>query len=143
VGVGERCCGRAESLTRRRKRLLHQLQSFLPRRDSPLKLSIFRKRQHLLELRPGAISGLDQISSSHQQLRANLLLRQSLILLFGEFVVIQTAKAGERVHAVQGEMLFKLRQAEEALERGLFHLVHIAEAHVVLDERDDLCRFFE
>ena len=32
----------------------------------------------------------------------------------------------------------KSRQAEEALQRGLLHLQDVAEAHVVLDQRDDL-----
>ena len=44
---------------------------------------------------------------------------------------------------MQGEVLLELRQAEEPLQRGLFHLVHVAEAHVVLDERNDLRGLFE
>ena len=35
-------------------------------------------------------------------------------------------------------MLLELRQAEEPLQGGLFHLVRIGEAHVVLNEREDL-----
>ena len=66
-----------------------------------------------------------------------------LVLLLGEFVVVQTAEAGERVHAVQSEVFLELRQAEEPLQRGLFHLVHVAEAHVVFNERNDLRGLFE
>src|SRR3954462_3097004 len=35
-------------------------------------------------------------------------------------------------------MLLKLGQAEEALERGIFHALDVAKAHVVGDERKDL-----
>jgi hypothetical protein len=132
--MGERSGSRAESLTCRRERFLHQLHPFVASCNPSLELGIFGERQHLFELRPGPISCFDQISSSDEQPRSNLLFGKSFISLFGKFVVIQAAKAGERVHAVQRQMLLKLRQPKKPLQRGLFHLVHIAEAHVIFDE---------
>ena len=49
---------------------------------------------------------------------------------------------GEDVHAVEGEVLVELREAEEALECGLAHVEDVAEAHVIFDESDDLGCFF-
>ena len=46
--------------------------------------------------------------------------------------------AGGAVEPVQGEVLVEAGQAEEALQRGFAHLQDVAEAHVVLYQRDDL-----
>src|SRR5579864_588446 len=42
------------------------------------------------------------------------------------------------VQAMQFQMLVKAGQAEEALERGIFHALDVAKAHVVGDEREHL-----
>ena len=42
------------------------------------------------------------------------------------------------VQAMQFQMLVKAGQAEEALERGIFHAHDVAKAHVVGDEREHL-----
>ena len=60
--------------------------------------------------------------------------------LLGEIVQREIAVAAEAIEAVKLKMLFKSGQTEETLEGGLFHLHHIAEAHVIGDERADLMR---
>jgi hypothetical protein len=42
---------------------------------------------------------------------------------------------------MQSQVLVEIVQTEEALERRLFHLLHVGEAHVVGDEQQDLFRF--
>src|SRR5579864_3553056 len=42
------------------------------------------------------------------------------------------------IQAMQFQMLVKAWQAEEALERGIFHAQDVAKAHVVGDEREHL-----
>jgi hypothetical protein len=39
---------------------------------------------------------------------------------------------------MQFQMLRKLREAEEALERGIFHALDVPKAHVVGNEREHL-----
>ena len=101
MGVGERSGSGEESLTCRRKRLLHQLHPFVSCLNPSLELGIFSQCQHLFELWPGPISGLDQIPPGNEQLRTDLLFGQGLVFLLGEFVVVQIPEAGERVHAMQ------------------------------------------
>ncbi len=47
---------------------------------------------------------------------------------------------GQAVHAMQGQVFFKAGQAEETLERGSLHARGVGEAHVILDEGENLPR---
>ena len=49
--------------------------------------------------------------------------------------------AGARVHTVQGKVFGEIAQTEESFQCGILHLHHIAEAHVILDQRCNLLRF--
>jgi hypothetical protein len=49
---------------------------------------------------------------------------------------------GETVDAVEGKMLIEVGEAEEALKGRFAHVKHVAEAHVVFDEGNDLLGLF-
>src|SRR5436305_73720 len=59
-------------------------------------------------------------------------------LLLREVIEAEIAVAALAIQAMQFQMLLKARQAEEALERGVFHTHDVAKAHVVGDEREHL-----
>ena len=46
--------------------------------------------------------------------------------------------AGQAVGAMQRQMLIELRQAQKSLQRRFLHARHVAEAHVILDQRQNL-----
>ena len=48
---------------------------------------------------------------------------------------------GQAIHAMQGQMFGKIIQAEESLQRRRLHARRIGEAHVILDQRENLARF--
>ena len=56
----------------------------------------------------------------------------------GEVVEAEVAVGGGDVEPVEGEVLVEAGEAEEAAEGGLLHVEDVAEAHVVLDEGEDL-----
>src|SRR6185437_119611 len=86
----------------------------------------------------GRIAGGDQVAAGDERSRAKIGRRLGFVCGFGDVIQREVAVRGGDVEAVQREVLLEVRQAEEAFERGGAHLADIAEAHVVLDQRDDL-----
>jgi hypothetical protein len=104
-------------------------------------LGVFREGKELLELGAGGVAGGDEIASSDERSRPDLMLGSGLIARFREFIEREITVAGQDVHSVQGEVLREVVKTEESLEGGGLHLLDVAEAHVVLDEGDDLGGF--
>ena len=101
-------------------------------------LGVFGQREHGLELRRRAIAGGDQVAAGEQRRGAQVGRGLGFVLGAGEVVERQVAVGGGGVDAMQFQVLVEARQAKEALQRGLLHLQDVAEAHVVLDQREDL-----
>ncbi len=93
-------------------------------------------------MRPGLVAGCNQVSAGDQRLWADLFGRQRVEFFFREFIEAQVAMAALAIEAMQFQMLLKARQAEEALQRGVFHALDVAKAHVVGDEREHLISIF-
>ena len=89
-------------------------------------------------LGPGAYPAAIKSSPVTKADRANLLRRNLGQLLPDKFVGAQIAVAGQAVGAVQREMLVEAGQAQEFLQRRFLHARDMAEAHVIVDQRENL-----
>src|SRR5580700_93216 len=124
----------------RRKFAAHKFECSIARRQAALELRVFYGIQNLAKLRAGNMPGRDQIIPRHQRRGANLIRRNLGLLLANKFIRAQIAMAGQRVGAMQREMFVEARQAEKSLQRRFFHARGVAEAHVIVDERENLLR---
>jgi hypothetical protein len=115
-----------------------QLQPFFARMNAAFELRVFCHCEHLFEAWAGGVTGSDQVASGDEQRRPNHFVGELFPSPFGELPERKIAMAGERVDAVEFEVFVEMREAEEALERGLLHLLDVAEAHVIFDEGENL-----
>ncbi len=93
-----------------------QIQPFLRGADAAFELGVFGEGEHFFEARAGRVAGGDEIAAGDEERGADFFLRQLFPSPFGEFVEREIAMAGERVDAMQREVLVELRQAEETLQ---------------------------
>ena len=124
---------------RQRIACLYQGEGLFAGGNGAFKLGVLGEREHGLELRGWAVSGGDEVAPGEQRRGTEIGGGLGLVLGVDKVVAGEVAVGGECVEVVQGEVLIEAGQAEEALEGGLLHLEHIAEAHVVADEGEDLC----
>lgn len=106
--------------------------------DGAFELGVFGVFEHGFELGAGGVAGGDEVASGDEEGWADVLGGSGFVLLFGEVVEAEVTVAGGAVEPVEGEVLVEAGQAEEALEGGLLHLEDVSEAHVIVDEGDDL-----
>ena len=103
-------------------------------------LGILHCRKNLAEQWSRTVALRDQIVAGQQWRRENLILRQSGNLFLCVLIKVEPAVAAETVQAVQLQVLGKIGQAREALERRFLHLLHVGKAHVIGHQRRNLFR---
>ena len=118
-----------------------EVEGFLEGVDAAFELCVFGEGEELFEARAGLVAGVDEVAAGEQEFGPDGVGRELGEALAGEVVEAEVAVAGEAVDAVQGEVLVELGQAEEALEGGFAHIFYGGEAHVVVDEGEDLIGF--
>src|SRR5208282_2379328 len=124
------------------KSLAYQGHGFDGGGDEAFKLGVFDGTEHVLELRAWFVSGGNEFAAAEQELGADYLFGRGFIALAHEVVDVEVAVSGQAIHAVQGQVLIEVFEAEEALEGGVFHARGVGEAHVVFDQRQDHAGFF-
>ena len=88
---------------------------------------------------PGAMSRRNQIVAAETSgSRPHLLWRNRGQFLFHEFIRAEMAVAGQRIGAVQRQVLVETRHAQKFLQRGFAHPRGVAKAHVIVHQRENL-----
>ncbi len=106
--------------------------------ETAFELGVLDGGKNFFEARAGSVAGGDEVVASEERLRTDGFGRQRGDLLAGEVVKVEMVVAGLAIEAMQFEVLVELGQADKALESGFFHFAHLAKAHVVRDQREDL-----
>src|ERR1019366_5988941 len=86
----------------------------------------------------GFVAGGDQIATGDERLGAEGFFGHCGKMLTDELPRIEMTGAGERIHAMESQMLGEAIKAKEALERGGLHARGVGKAHMVFDERENL-----
>lgn len=118
-----------------------EVEGFFEGVDAAFELGVFGEGEELFEAGAGLVSGGHEVAAGEEQFGPDGVWWELGEALAGEVVEGEVAVAGEAVEAVEGEVLVELGQAEEALEGGLAHLLYGGEAHVIVDEGEDLVGF--
>src|SRR5882762_7210999 len=118
--------------------LENEFPSRLPRLHLAFQLGVFQIPQHLAEHGPGPETHVPQVVAGQQALGANLFRRCFGDESLNKLVRFQVPMAGKAIESMQRQMLVKTRQPDEALERSSAHGLDVLEAHVVVDQREDL-----
>jgi hypothetical protein len=122
--------------------LPNHFQALFRRVDAAFELGVFGEGQHFFEARAGFVTGTDQIPAGDEERGADFFFGELFPSPFCEFVEREIAVTRGDVEAMQCEVFVEFRQAEEALEGRLFHLLDIAEAHVIFNEGENLGAVF-
>ena len=94
--------------------------------------------QHVFEFRTRLVPGSDQFATGYERCGPNFFFGKRFVAVTDEVVDVEIAVRGHAVHAMQSEVFGELVEAEEPLEGRRFHARCIGEAHVIVDEREDL-----
>ena len=139
---GVRECGALRFRSGFAEALLDESETFLGGADRGFELGVFGGFEHGFELRAGFVTSLDQIATGDEERRAVPFRGFGLEARFHGLPDAELAVAGAAIEPVKLQMFVELGQAKEALDGGFFHLRDVAEAHVVLDEGEDLLGVF-
>lgn len=122
--------------------LVDEGQAFGGGMDRAFELGVLGGLEHDFEARSGFVIICDQIAAGDQELWAVLDGGLGFVTFFGGLPNAEFAVTGTAIQPVKLQVLIEPGKAKKAFEGGLLHLRDVAEAHVILDERDDLLGVF-
>src|ERR1700676_403420 len=115
-----------------------ELEGPLAIRKSTIQLGLLHREQDFLKAGTRTNSHSLEVLSGDEPRRAHLLGRGFGQKVRHEFVSVKATMTRKAIQAMQFQVLFKLGEAHEPLERRLPHLADILKAKVTRDARFDL-----
>jgi hypothetical protein len=116
------------------------LQRLLARPERSVELQIFDGLQNLLEHRSGLISELNQIVS-RQKRSCGRLMPVLLNLLKPELIELKVSPAAQTIHAIELQVVFKIRFAQKPPDCAQPHIVNLTKLHVCQNQVRNLIGF--